>query len=103
MQLQVLLTKPKLERIMTPENFCYWLRGYIELTGGDATMTPNQVKIVKDHLDLVMTKVTPEVKDSGTPIIDWGSNDMFCSAAHSINLDDPDLAVDTSLICRLTC
>lgn len=44
---------------MTPENFAYWLQGFFELAGTD-NLTPEQVKIVKDHLALVFTKVTPD-------------------------------------------
>jgi len=43
---------------MTSQEFCYWLQGYFEVSGNE-TLTPEQVKIVKDHLKLVFTKVTP--------------------------------------------
>ncbi len=43
---------------MTAENFVYWLQGYLELSGS-AKLTEEQVKSVKEHLALVMTKVTP--------------------------------------------
>lgn len=41
---------------MTPENFIYWLNGFIELTGE----IPNreQWNSIREHLSLVMTKVT---------------------------------------------
>lgn len=38
---------------MTPENFCYWLRGYIELTG-NAELSKEQVQVINEHLDLVL-------------------------------------------------
>jgi len=43
---------------VTPENFCYWLQGYLELSekGG---LSSQQVKVVREHLALVMQKVTP--------------------------------------------
>jgi len=47
---------------MTPENFCYWLQGYLEIaTAGDVEddLTPEQVQCIKDHLALVFQKVTP--------------------------------------------
>lgn len=46
---------------MTPENFCYWLQGYFELTGitGLNGITPVQVNIIIDHLNLVFNKQTP--------------------------------------------
>lgn len=43
---------------MTPENFCYWLQGYLEISGNE-NLIEAQVKIVKDHLDLVLEKKTP--------------------------------------------
>jgi hypothetical protein len=44
---------------MTAENFVYWLQGYLELSEGNF-LSPKQVKIVKDHIGLVLKKVTPE-------------------------------------------
>ena len=44
---------------MTPENFCYWLQGYIELTSGEGDLTEQQVQMIKDHLKLVFKKETP--------------------------------------------
>lgn len=52
---------------MTPENFAYWLQGFVELTQGQ-TPNPAQWKAIKEHLDLVFTKVTPPVK--GTVMVD---------------------------------
>jgi hypothetical protein len=42
---------------MTPEQFCYWLNGFGELTT-DAP-NPEQWKAIKEHLETVFTKVTP--------------------------------------------
>jgi hypothetical protein len=36
------------------EKFCYWLQGFFEMTNAE-TMTPEQVKMVKEHLHLVFT------------------------------------------------
>lgn len=47
---------------MTPRDFCYWLRGYFELESGGG-LTPDQIKCIKDHLDLVIKKVV-EIKNS---------------------------------------
>jgi hypothetical protein len=44
---------------MTPQDFCYWLKGYFEING-EAKITPKQAQIIKDHLDLVFEKVTPD-------------------------------------------
>lgn len=49
---------------MTPENFCYWLQGYVELTlaashGNDPVhLTNEQVRTIQSHLQLVFEKVT---------------------------------------------
>ena len=42
---------------MSPENFVYWLNGFVELNGSQ----PNeqQWESIKDHLQLVMNKKTP--------------------------------------------
>lgn len=43
---------------MTPENFAYWLNGYFEIAGKDSTLTLEQIQVIKDHLALVLKKVT---------------------------------------------
>lgn len=45
---------------MSPENFAYWLQGFVELTQGQ-TPCPAQWKAIKEHLDLVFKKVTPPI------------------------------------------
>jgi hypothetical protein len=54
---------------MKPENFCYWLRGYLELSHEDALergLSPQQVKIVSQHLSLVLREVP---KDGSEPLV----------------------------------
>lgn len=53
---------------MTPENFVYWLNGFVELNGNPPT--PEQWQSIKEHLQLVMTKVTPPVKNVNDIYID---------------------------------
>jgi hypothetical protein len=43
---------------MSPEQFAYWLNGFVELNP-NAMLTLTQWQIVKDHLALVHQKVTP--------------------------------------------
>ena len=46
---------------MTPENFCYWLRGRIELgesCGKDSAPAQAEWETIKRHLDLAMISVT---------------------------------------------
>ena len=45
---------------MTPENFCFWLNGYVELDGRLPTL--EQWRSIKEHLNLVFDKVTPDVE-----------------------------------------
>lgn len=45
---------------MNEREFCYWLQGFFELNGdGVNSLTMKQVDIVKNHLNLVFKKVTP--------------------------------------------
>lgn len=44
---------------MEAQDFCYWLQGFFELSEGKK-LTPKQVEIIKDHLNLVFDKVTPD-------------------------------------------
>lgn len=53
---------------MTPEQFTYWLQGFME-TADPKSIDEKQTRIIKDHLDLVFNKVTPEYKN--TPIINY--------------------------------
>lgn len=45
---------------MTPEQFCYWLQGFFELSCPIDGLSPTQIAMIRDHLDLVFTKVTPD-------------------------------------------
>lgn len=45
---------------MNERDFCFWLRGFVELNSSDDGITAEQWKIIKDHLDLVHNKVTPD-------------------------------------------
>lgn len=61
---------------MEPLNFIYWLQGYLELQHPSRIDT-KQIRIIQDHLELVLKKETPtrqlhnqiisDVKDA----IDW--------------------------------
>jgi hypothetical protein len=44
---------------MEPRDFCYWLKGYLELEKPIWLDTP-RLRIVSDHLELVFNKVTPD-------------------------------------------
>ena len=46
---------------MSTENFAYWLQGFSEICG--ESPTPQQWKIIQDHLALVFKKETPVYPD----------------------------------------
>jgi hypothetical protein len=43
---------------MSPEAFTYWLQGFFEISGSE-NLSEKQVRIIKDHLNLVFQKVSP--------------------------------------------
>lgn len=45
---------------MTPEQFTYWLQGFVEMHPDGLMIDTNQWKMVKDHLQTVFKKITPE-------------------------------------------
>ncbi len=45
--------------MMTPENFVYWLQGFLEV-GNPVTINKEQLRIIRDHLSLVFKKETPD-------------------------------------------
>lgn len=53
---------------MTPDQFTYWLQGFVEIAEGTQP-TEAQWKIIKDHLQLVFKKETPVYQ---SPRIDIG-------------------------------
>jgi hypothetical protein len=52
---------------MTPENFCYWIQGLLELTPDLKTLTEEQVKMVRDHLGYVFTHMAPKAPSAAPP------------------------------------
>lgn len=50
---------------MTPQDFVYWLNGFVELNKGKMP-DEDQWKSIQEHLKLVFTKVTPPVGDKLT-------------------------------------
>lgn len=51
---------------MTPEQFAYWMQGFCELS--PVPPTPEQWKSIREHLDLVFNKVTPQVDHKTRPV-----------------------------------
>lgn len=55
---------------MTPENFCYWMKGFVELSEYKSENVPpsiDQWRSILDHLELVFDKVTPEIPKKTPP------------------------------------
>ena len=51
---------------MTPEQFCYWMQGFVELSGGNVP-TPEQWTSIGEHLQQVFNKKTPPIKITPAP------------------------------------
>ncbi len=64
---------------MTPENFVYWLQGYVEIAGQVPSIP--QWEIIKDHLAHVFNKVTPDRQPRVQ--FDINSHGIF-DAAHGV-------------------
>lgn len=49
---------------MTSRDFCYWLQGFFELTGGDGALSGKQSALVRKHLALVFIhEIDPSAGD----------------------------------------
>lgn len=59
---------------MSPEQFAYWLQGFVELNGSEPTV--EQWQSIKDHLKTVFMKVTPEVRQVGPTYPGLRTGDM---------------------------
>lgn len=64
---------------MTPEQFAYWMQGFVELQNSNEPPTEEQWQIIKDHLQLVFKKVTPQRNCSV-------SNETYCGLNINPNL-----------------
>ena len=47
------------EEKLTPEQFVYWLQGFLEIEN-PTSLGAKQTTVIKDHLALVFKKVTPD-------------------------------------------
>lgn len=65
---------------MTEQNFCYWLQGLFEM-GNPTHLDERQTQIIKDHLQLVFKKITPDrrisVEETISSLMD--KNTSYCS------------------------
>lgn len=49
---------------METDQFCYWLRGFFEMTNAKE-LTPHQVDVIKRHLETVFVNVTHPQESNG--------------------------------------
>lgn len=71
---------------MTPEQFIYWLQGYIEMAE-PKQIDEKQIQIIKDHIALVLKKETPDrisvsFTPSSSPSLIGKSKCILCGDDH---------------------
>jgi len=52
---------------MTAEQFVYWINGFLEI-GNPSKLDENNIKVIRDHLALVIKKQTPDRNEKATQI-----------------------------------
>lgn len=94
---------------ITAEQFAYWLNGFFELSEAKS-LNENQVEIIKNHLNLVFDKVTPNIGVTSKEEIETyikakkSFNDIDSSKRYCYsNQNDGFLQIDPRITCALTC
>lgn len=86
---------------MNSDQFVYWLQGFFEIADQKHNLTPQQMQIIKDHLNLVFEKKTPSYPQKITPITRTipnfvlGEDLKYCSSAQ-LSFDYKDTKMDVS-------
>jgi len=86
------------ENIVSPENFCFWLNGYLELSGSK-TLSGGQVNIIKEHLQLVFTPATQTATMSGEEIREFVKEAKDSFYKHEYELNKPKTGGLTTVSC----
>lgn len=81
---------------MTPQDFCFWLQGFVELTR-DTKPDHAQWKMIKEHLALVFDKQTPELSPKPSEAKPQVDESQDHKAKPSIAKELEDLLKDLSL------
>ena len=69
---------------MTPDQFCYWLQGCLEMNPDLAQFTPEQTQMIRQHLEMVFVSMPKEVNPRQsvvfppTPTSTQGSSILEC-------------------------
>jgi hypothetical protein len=87
---------------MNEHDFVFWLNGFFELSGA-TSLKEEQVKVIKEHIALVLHKVTPSTVGTGTPLQQTSGPYTFpvpnCDC-HGVKQDQlPIINVPTHLTC----
>lgn len=88
---------------MNPEQFAYWLQGFVELNPSMDQPTPEQWKAIAEHLQTVFVKVTPPVQVPPGPIVaaparNRSTQDILQDAIRELELRRPTPYVGPPLI-----
>jgi hypothetical protein len=70
---------------MTPENFCYWLQGMLEISN-TTSLNETQIGQIKEHLQLVFKKETSTPYQVGFG--QQNNNQSTCSTFLTCSLDN---------------
>ena len=70
---------------MNAKSFTYWLQGFFELSE-TTDLSPKQIQMIKDHLNLVFEKVTP---DRVTNDVKKKEPETFVEALEGLGITDP--------------
>ena len=73
---------------MNEHDFVYWLNGFFELSGA-TTLNEEQVRVIKEHIALVLHKVTPSYVGIGAPQQTRGPNTFPDYPDPSVPWDKP--------------
>jgi len=87
------------DNMMAQETFIVWLKGYVDLAA-PTEVNEREWQIIKDHLQLVFTKVTPNYEDEDDEhfpevsknikdaLEQWQSTDMICDNIPTLKKPD---------------
>jgi hypothetical protein len=87
---------------MNMEQFCWWLHGWTELQ--DTPPTPEQWKMIREHLDLCFNKVTRplEVKQYSPSLVPAALLKQDCGLMGYVG-DGPNPAIDWTKVSQKSC